>query len=594
MKETKPKAPLFSRRAGSNRAKKLYEMHISDVKNRLKNVQYMSATCDIWSCKHRSFIAVNICYIDPKSFEQKSFLIAIDRFEGSHTNNAVAAKLKDIFKRFHILGKVVGVTTDDASEFVVAFQRFGDNYATYENYLNLNERDEVAISDSTVFEAEQLRSDADAIILSSDDEGHGYDYDSDDWLNVDVDESLPPIIIESIDDNDMETTRSLANEFGQSTATTAPDENFHLVPIPVQVDFRTVVHDDGPSEVNTLLPIRIKCAAHTLNLLGKTDAIKALQNKTYAAVYCKVMAKLNLLWRYCGHRKKCEIIKQYIGKVILRPHKIRWNALYDSIHEIVQIDASKLDALFFKLHIAVFTESERQFLGEYLNVLQPIAHGLTRLEGNIFFAYFLITLFNVDEELRLLESTNLKFAKPLLKALRNGFDTRFKEMMDINNAASVPLYLAMLSHPLFKLNFLPMLKTKERSTALEYIAKCKGMLLKAIEDIDCEQNNNQTAQSSNSDEFDVASLLDMECGRSDIILLEIKNFLRDKLTTDFESTFRTYPNMKEVFLKFNCLMTSEANCERIFSYADAISFGSYVKENMTIRCTMPLFYPTIV
>lgn len=103
---------------------KIYQLHILDVKTCSKNVAYLSTTCDIWACKHRSFIAVNVTYIDPISYESKKFLIAIDRFEGAHTichndtNEAVTNKLKDIFKRFGIHGKVVGVTTDNAGEFV--------------------------------------------------------------------------------------------------------------------------------------------------------------------------------------------------------------------------------------------------------------------------------------------------------------------------------------------------------------------------------------------------------------------------------------------------------------------------------------------
>lgn len=67
-------------------------------------------------------------------------------------------------------------------------------------------------------------------------------------------------------------------------------------------------------------------------------------------------------------------------------------------------------------------------------------------------------------------------------------------------------------------------------------------------------------------EFDVTKLLDMECGKTDVYLLEIKSYLREPTTHDLHSLDK-YPEMKKVFLKFNCLMTSEADCERIFSYA---------------------------
>lgn len=292
----------------------------------------MSATCDIWSCKHRSYLAVNVTFIDPESYESKSFLIAIERFEGSHTNVAVANKLKEIFKRFGIFGKVVGVTTDNGSEFVAAFVRFGDNYNSYKDYLH--EREEIIAKDTSV-EAEQLRNDADVHIISSDDEIHGYDYDSDAWLNVIVDESLPPIIVESIDPLSTYSLTGLANEFGQSTANDIDNSSSYqndesgIQLLPTEIDFRQFSADEG--DENTLLPIRIKCAAHSLNLVGKTDAVKALSDKSYAQIYCQAISKLNLFWKFCGCRKNSEAIKSYVGKVLVRPHNIRWNALYDKV-----------------------------------------------------------------------------------------------------------------------------------------------------------------------------------------------------------------------------------------------------------------------
>lgn len=93
-------------------------------------------------------------------------------------------------------------------------------------------------------------------------------------------------------------------------------------------------------------------------------------------------------------------------------------------------------------------------------------------------------------ELNQLADKNLIFCKPLLKAVKTGFNGRFKDLMDINCCASVPLYLAMMSHPFFKINFIPELRNN--SSALEYVAKCKGMLLKAIEIIDLEEQQKES------------------------------------------------------------------------------------------------------
>lgn len=80
-----------------------------------------------------------------------------------------------------------------------------------------------------------------------------------------------------------------------------------------------------------ILPNRVECSAHGLNLVGKTDSYKALQNQPYAALYCAVFRKLNSLWHHACCRKSCEAIVKYLGRTITRPDRIRWNYIYDSV-----------------------------------------------------------------------------------------------------------------------------------------------------------------------------------------------------------------------------------------------------------------------
>lgn len=328
-------------------------MHVDDVKDRLKMISYMAATCDIWSCKHRYYIAVNINYIDPTTYEAKSFLIAIDRFEGAHNNVTVTNKLKEIFRKYDIFGKVVGVTTDNASEFVLGFIRFGDNYRKFEEYLIERDESDIEVEPSSN-RANRMRNDANAIIVASDDDNGMYlDDDSDTDSDALIVNSLPPILIESVDQSVLELEHQkridaarFSNHFNQmsvsasasidSTSTTQSnsigennsDTNFRLIPI--DIDFHASNADDVNNN-SELLPERFKCGAHTLNLVGKNDALKALSSTDYASIYCRTIAKLNLLWKNAGQNKNSTIIQQYLGKLVKRPHKIRWNALYTAV-----------------------------------------------------------------------------------------------------------------------------------------------------------------------------------------------------------------------------------------------------------------------
>lgn len=52
------------------------------------------------------------------------------------------------------------------------------------------------------------------------------------------------------------------------------------------------------------------------------------------------------------------------------------------------------------------------------------------------------------------ENTMTSKCLPLANAIKRGFDNRFGELIDAYNKKSVPLYVAMLSNPTFKLNFM--------------------------------------------------------------------------------------------------------------------------------------------
>lgn len=55
--------------------------------------------------------------------------------------------------------------------------------------------------------------------------------------------------------------------------------------------------------------------------------------------------------------------------------------------------------------------------------------------------------------------------------------------------------------------------------------------------------------------------------RTTRILTEIDNYLHTKTNTNIEDGLKDFPIVRKLFLKFNCIRSSEAICERMFSYA---------------------------
>lgn len=168
------------------------------------------------------------------------------------------------------------------------------------------------------------------------------------------------------------------------------------------------------------------------------------------------------------------------------------------------INEVKLKAACSTASIPTLDYDDYEFLNEYMNVIRPIAEALKMLEGNRdTFGSYLPTLFGLKFKLDVLKKTDYKFCKPLLQNIVDGFDTRFSGIMDLNNPKSIPLYMAMVSNPSFKLNYLP------RNTPMHVLRKIQNMLLKAAE----EMVNEEKANSSEENCIDLDTIATNRLGK---------------------------------------------------------------------------------
>lgn len=275
---------------------------MNQLKLRFRSISYISATCDLWSRNNRSYIGVNVHYIDKSTGELNTIVIACERFHGSHEHKAIANKLKAIFARYGISKKMVAITTDNAGEFRCAMSRFGKNYSEYESISKDRDDDWIWFNDSMIGAATEGETHEYVRICDLRDENG---------------------IISSID-NLMESS----------------DNDFVLHDILIPID-----DDDDSHDVP--LPSQIKCSAHTLNLLGKTDSFNALLDENYSTIYGRVFTKLNIIWSSStSSRYNSEMFEKYLERKLIKPHKIRWNRIYDA----VSVCVFKLLNLIRKIH----------------------------------------------------------------------------------------------------------------------------------------------------------------------------------------------------------------------------------------------------
>lgn len=159
----------------------------------------------------------------------------------------------------------------------------------------------------------------------------------------------------------------------------------------------------------------------------------------------------------------------------------------------------KLHQACIDLKIEPLDSEELAFLKQYRNILSLVRSCLDIVEGDKHhFGIYLPTLLGLNYKLNELVNTLSSMSArkfsinytdevgepavvftnclPLVNAIKDGFDKRFGSLIDPFNAdgKSIPLYLAMVSHPKYKLNF-----TTRKTIPTSLLNHLKNMLVTA-------------------------------------------------------------------------------------------------------------------
>lgn len=123
------------------------------------------------------------------------------------------------------------------------------------------------------------------------------------------------------------------------------------------------------------------------------------------------------------------------------------------------------------------------------------------MEGNKHtFGLYLPTLFglrNILEKYANIETTETLACSELAKAIKAGFERRFGQLMDVNDSEgkSAPLYIAMITNPQFKMNFMG-----SKTIHPNVLRQLKEMLVSAAIDIEESKSLPQLCEKPNNDE----------------------------------------------------------------------------------------------
>lgn len=80
------------------------------------------------------------------------------------------------------------------------------------------------------------------------------------------------------------------------------------------------------------LPIHMRCAAHTFNLIASKDADAALQITGFKTSYRNAMGKARALWnQQSSSTVAAHCIHTALGRMLVVPNTSTWNSTYDAL-----------------------------------------------------------------------------------------------------------------------------------------------------------------------------------------------------------------------------------------------------------------------
>lgn len=310
---------------------------------------HVCTTADVWTKRARSYLGVTVHFID-SDYERHSYLLVFRRLNKRVTNDYLAELLFNINEEFNLsITKITHTITDGGSNFCAAFRNFGtQNEAIEHSTIELEHHDD---NDS-----ETDTEDENIDLTTINDDGD----DTDDAINECIDQ---------------------LNVFDE------------LVTMPgVQVN---VLNLNDPRSINdesisgVVLPSQLRCFAHQLNTLGRSDFLKYLKeiDKEVHKLFTGIYAKLKKLWKkFSANHVAKLIVIQVLGCSLIIPVMTRWNSEIDSI-EKAAIHKDGLKIAIQRINnetgsnLEKITSNEWLIMSDYVKLMKPVAVGLDKLQG---------------------------------------------------------------------------------------------------------------------------------------------------------------------------------------------------------------------
>jgi hypothetical protein len=486
----------------------MYNEHKKILIDKLTSVQWASCTADLWSAHKRAYLGITVHFIDDKTFEMHSAVLACRRFRGSHTGVAIGRMLANILKEFGIAKKVLNIVTDNAANFAKAFALFSATTTDTNG-------DDIELSDT-------------------DNNAEGDNEDNEVSTN---DERLNILDLAGLLDN-------------------IDDTN---------------VNDDNEEYEPIILPQHKRCGNHSLNLVASVDARKAREDKSFQRAQDRAMGKVqalsNAVNRSTNHN---DTVEKITGTTFLKPICVRWCSEFYAVERVVKIGLEKVSECQRAIKLPLMTDADMSFLTSFIAVMKPLVWAMDFLqrESSCFIGHLIPTIKGIQRKLN--QNTD-RAMEPLTEALLDGIETRFSPVLANQEyclaTMLIPKFRLSCISDEDRLQRREQLLHYVQRTQREVEPVPVNPPLTRLDHLPSTSAAANDENLGSYDLFDFLQQSDTGSNTSNVID-QVNGYLTSTLTSN--EIFQQYPAVGIAFKKCNATLPSSATVERLFSAAAQI------------------------